>query len=156
MENFRKIACVEPDNMKLKNLKERIKKSDVKNGITIYPNTIQNIKLKDFFNIATCFLSLNNFNYSDVESMLNNISQNINGIFIVLFMDYSLFNGDIDSPCIKYRQCIDTNKNKFLDSLDKESPVYLLGNLRYVNKECDNKMFVNIKFQFNKTLLKCN
>jgi len=137
---FRKIACVEPDNVKLKNFKERIKKSDIKNRITIYPNTIQNIKLKDSFNIATCFFALNDFNYSDVESMLNNISQNINGIFIVFFMDYSLFNDDIDSPCIKYR-----SKNKFLDSLDKESPVYLLGNLRYMNKECDNIMYVNIE-----------
>ncbi|KAG4106376.1 hypothetical protein H8356DRAFT_1323855 [Neocallimastix lanati (nom. inval.)] len=66
---------------------------------------------------------------SDIESMLNYISQNINGIFIVLFMDYSLFNGNIDSTCIQYRQYIDTRKNKFLDSLDKESPVYLLGTL---------------------------
>ena len=69
------------------------------------------------------FFALNDFNYSDVESMLNHISKNINGMFIVLFMDNSLFNGDIDSPCIKYRQCIDTNKNKFLYSFDKESPV---------------------------------
>ena len=91
MENIRKIACVEPDNMKLKNLKERIKKSDVKNGITIYPNTIQNIKLKDSFNMATYFFvfAFNDFNYSDVESMLNNISQNINGIiYSSFFMDY--------------------------------------------------------------------
>jgi len=81
--------------------------------------------------------------------MLNNISQNINGIFIVLFMDYSLFNGNIDSTCIQYRQYIDTRKNKFLDSLDKESPVYLLGTLWYVHKECDNIMFVNIKNSSN-------
>ena len=107
--------------MKLKNLNERINKSDIKNRITIYPNTIQNIKLKDSFNIATCFFAINDFNYSDVESMLNHISQNINEILVVLFMDNSLFNGDIDSPCIKYRQCIDTHKNKFLESLDKES-----------------------------------
>jgi len=95
--------------------------------------------------LLRAFFALNDFNYSDVESMLNNISQNINGIFIVLFMDNSLFNGDIDSPCIKYRQCIGTYKNKFLDSLDEESPVYLLGNLRYVHKECDNILFVNIE-----------
>jgi len=144
-KHFRKIACVEPDNVKLKNLNERIKKSDIKNRITVYLNTIQNSKLKDSFNIGTCFFALNDFNYSDVESMLNNISQNINGIFIVLFMDNSLFNGDIDSPCIKYRQCIGTYKNKFLDSLDKESPVYLIGTLRYVHNKCDNIMFVNIE-----------
>jgi len=144
-KHFRKMACVEPDNVKLKNLNERIKKSDIKNRITVYPNTIQNIKLKDTFNIATCFFALNDFNYCDFESMLNHISKNVNGIFIVLFMDNSLFNGDIDSPCIKYRQCIDTNKNKFLYSFDKESPVFLIGNLRYVHKKCDNIMFVNIE-----------
>ncbi|ORY19357.1 hypothetical protein LY90DRAFT_517274 [Neocallimastix californiae] len=77
--------------------------------------------------------------------MLNNICQNVNGIFIVLFMDYSLLNGNIDSICIQYRQRIDTQKNKFLDSLDKESPVYLLGTLRYVHKDGDNIMFVNIE-----------
>ena len=77
--------------------------------------------------------------------MLNNINQNINGKFIVLFMDYRLFNSDINSHCMQYRQCIDTQKNKFLDSLDKESPVYLLGTLRYAHKECDNIMFVNIE-----------
>ncbi|KAL6636091.1 hypothetical protein U3516DRAFT_848793 [Neocallimastix sp. 'constans'] len=38
------------------------------------------------------FFALNDFNYSDVESMLNHISKNINGMFIVLFMDNSLFN----------------------------------------------------------------
>ena len=81
--------------------------------------------------------------------MLNHISKNINGMFIVLFMDNSLFNGDIDSPCIKYRQCIGTYKNKFLDSLDKESPVYLIGTLRYVHNKCDNIMFVNIKNSSN-------
>ncbi|KAL6628061.1 hypothetical protein U3516DRAFT_852318 [Neocallimastix sp. 'constans'] len=143
-KHFRKIGCVEPDNMKLKNLNEIIKKSDIKNRITVYPTTIQNIKLKDSFNIATCFFALNDFNYSDIESM-NNISQNVNGIFIVLFIDYNLFNGNIKSTCIQYRECIDTQKNKFLDSLDKESPVYLLGTLRYVHKECDNIMFVNIE-----------
>ncbi|KAL6636187.1 hypothetical protein U3516DRAFT_732348 [Neocallimastix sp. 'constans'] len=75
----------------------------ITNRITIYPNTIQNIKLKDTFNIVT-----------DIE---------------MLFMDYSLFNSDIDSPY----------------SLDEESPVHLIGTLRYVHKECDNITFVNIE-----------
>jgi len=41
--------------------------------------------------MATYFFvfAFNDFNYSDVESMLNNISQNINGIiYSSFFMDY--------------------------------------------------------------------
>jgi len=104
----------------------------------------QNININESFNIATCFFALNDFNYSDVEDMLKNISKNINGIFIVLFFDYSLFKDDIDSPCVKYRQCIDTRTNKFINRIDKNSPVYLIGSLRYAHKECDNIMFVDI------------
>ncbi|KAG4100442.1 hypothetical protein H8356DRAFT_1422915 [Neocallimastix lanati (nom. inval.)] len=104
---------------KLRGKELKKKKSDIKNRITIYPNTIQNIKLKDSFNMATYFFvfAFNDFNYSDVE--------------ILFLWIISLFNSDIDSPCIKCRQC----------------------NLRYVHKECDTIMFVNIeKNQFNGTL----
>ncbi|KAG4085540.1 hypothetical protein H8356DRAFT_1435257 [Neocallimastix lanati (nom. inval.)] len=125
---FRKIACVEPDNVKLKNLNERIKKNQI-------------LKITPLI-LLHAFFALNDFNYSDVESMLNHISKNINGMFIVLFMDNSLFNGDIDSPCIKYRQCIDTNKNKFLYSFDKESPVLF-------NKQFTILLKIFEKYKFN-------
>ncbi|KAL6593674.1 hypothetical protein U3516DRAFT_766970 [Neocallimastix sp. 'constans'] len=54
--------------------RNELKNSDIKNSIIIYPNTIQNIKLKNSFNIATCFFALNDFNYNDVEIILFNDS----------------------------------------------------------------------------------
>ncbi|KAL6612478.1 hypothetical protein U3516DRAFT_751797 [Neocallimastix sp. 'constans'] len=52
------------------------------------------------------------------------------------------FNGDIDSPCIKYRQRIDTHKNKFFRFIKTKNHRFIyFGNLRYVHKECDNIMF---------------
>ncbi|ORY21838.1 hypothetical protein LY90DRAFT_632436 [Neocallimastix californiae] len=40
-KNFRKIVCVEPDHEKIKVLKERISKSEIRNRISILQNTIQ-------------------------------------------------------------------------------------------------------------------
>ncbi|KAG4107884.1 hypothetical protein H8356DRAFT_1268095 [Neocallimastix lanati (nom. inval.)] len=41
---FRKIVCVEPDHEKIKVLKERISKSEIRNRISILQNTIQNLR----------------------------------------------------------------------------------------------------------------
>ena len=83
--NYKRVVCVEPDLEKIKNFKERIKTSEIKDRIIIYQNNIQNIDIVKTFDIATCFFALNDFNYRDVEDMLKNISKNINGMFIFLF-----------------------------------------------------------------------
>ena len=143
-KHFRRITCVEPDYEKIKNLKERVSKSDIKNRISIIQNNIQNVSIKEKYNIATCFFALNDFTYSDIDSMLSNISGHINGTFVILFFDYNLFQKDIDSPSILYKKCIDDNAQPIKNLLDKESPVYLIGTLRYLHKQCDNIMLVNV------------
>jgi len=55
------------------------------------------------FNVATCFFALNDFTYSDISEMLKNIKNNIKGQFIVIFFDYKLFNENIHSPSIVYK-----------------------------------------------------
>ncbi|KAG4086615.1 hypothetical protein H8356DRAFT_1372380 [Neocallimastix lanati (nom. inval.)] len=140
--NYKRAVCIEPDLEKIKNFKERIKTSEIKDRIVLYQNNIQNIDIDQKFNITTCFFALNDFNYSDVEDILKNISKNINGMFIVLFFDYCLFKDDIDSPCVKYRQCINPCTNKFINKTDMNSPTYL--SLRYAHKECNNIMYVDI------------
>ncbi|KAG4084022.1 hypothetical protein H8356DRAFT_1299064 [Neocallimastix lanati (nom. inval.)] len=143
-KNFRKIVCVEPDHEKIKVLKERISKSEIRNRISILQNTIQNVELKDIYNIATCFFALNDFTYSDIDNMLDNIDRNINGSFAILFFDSNLFKENIDSSSIQYKKCINNDIKPIKNLLDKESPIYLLGTLRYLHKECDNIMLVNI------------
>ncbi|KAG4102711.1 hypothetical protein H8356DRAFT_1649555 [Neocallimastix lanati (nom. inval.)] len=39
---------------------------------------------------------------------------------------------------VKYKSCIDPEVNKISTLLDKISPVYLIGTLRYSHKEYDN------------------
>ncbi|KAG4081963.1 hypothetical protein H8356DRAFT_1066884 [Neocallimastix lanati (nom. inval.)] len=143
-KNFRKIVCVEPDHEKIKVLKERISKSEIRNRISILQNTIQNVELNDIFNVATCFFALNDFTYSDIDNMLNNIGKNINGTLAILFFDSNLFKENIDSSSIQYKKCINDNIKPIKNLLDKESPIYLLGTLRYLHKECNNIMLVNI------------
>ncbi|KAL6588477.1 hypothetical protein U3516DRAFT_653582 [Neocallimastix sp. 'constans'] len=143
-KNFRKIVCVEPDHEKIKVLKERISKSEIRNRISILQNTIQNVELKDIYDVATCFFALNDFTYTNISRMLSNISKNINGIFCLIFFDYNLFSDDIDSSSITYKQCIQTEINQFKDIIDKTSHIYLLSSLRYAHSECDNIMYINI------------
>jgi len=125
-------------------LKERISKSEIRNRISILQNTIQNVELKDIYDVATCFFALNDFTYSDVDNMLDNIGRNINGFFAILFFDSNLFKENIDSSSIQYKKCINDNIKPIKNLLDKESPIYLLGTLRYLHKESDNIMLVNI------------
>ncbi|KAL6588274.1 hypothetical protein U3516DRAFT_653784 [Neocallimastix sp. 'constans'] len=143
-KNFRKIVCVEPDHEKIKVLKERISKSEIRNRISILQNTIQNVELKDIYDVATCFFALNDFTYTNISRMLSNISKNINGIFCLIFFDYNLFSDDIDSSSITYKQCIQTEINQFKDIIDRTSYIYLLSSLRYAHSECDNIMYINI------------
>ncbi|KAL6592805.1 hypothetical protein U3516DRAFT_649166 [Neocallimastix sp. 'constans'] len=143
-KNFRKIVCVEPDHEKIKVLKERISKSEIRNRISILQNTIQNVELKDIYDVATCFFALNDFTYTNISRMLSNISKNINGIFCLIFFDYNLFKDDIDSSSITYKQCIQTEINQFKDIIDRTSCIYLLSSLRYAHSECDNIMYINI------------
>ncbi|KAL6588348.1 hypothetical protein U3516DRAFT_871068, partial [Neocallimastix sp. 'constans'] len=143
-KNFRKIVCVEPDHEKIKVLKERISKSEIRNRISILQNTIQNVELKDIYDVATCFFALNDFTYTNISRMLSNISKNINGIFCLIFFDYNLFSEDIDSSSITYKQCIQTEINQFKDIIDRTSYIYLLSSLRYAHSECDNIMYINI------------
>ncbi|OUM69818.1 hypothetical protein PIROE2DRAFT_2249 [Piromyces sp. E2] len=53
--------------------------SDIKNGLKIIQNEIQNIDLNENFNInmLICFLSLNYFIYIAISDMLKNIGNNI-------------------------------------------------------------------------------
>ncbi|KAG4081986.1 hypothetical protein H8356DRAFT_1299970 [Neocallimastix lanati (nom. inval.)] len=143
-KNFRKIVCVEPDHEKIKVLKERISKSEIRNRISILQNTIQNVELKDIYDVATCFFALNDFTYTNISRMLSNIAKNINGIFCLIFFDYNLFSDDIDSSSITYKQCIQTEINQFKDIIDRTSYIYLLSSLRYAHSECDNIMYINI------------
>ncbi|KAG4082020.1 hypothetical protein H8356DRAFT_1299963 [Neocallimastix lanati (nom. inval.)] len=143
-KNFRKIVCVEPDHEKIKVLKERISKSEIRNRISILQNTIQNVELKDIYDVATCFFALNDFTYTNISRMLSNISKNINGIFCLIFFDYNLFSDNIDSSSITYKQCIQKEINQFKDIIDKTSHIYLLSSLRYAHSECDNIMYINI------------
>ena len=39
-KHFRKIVCIEPDYEKIKNFKNRLSKSDIKNRVTIIQNNI--------------------------------------------------------------------------------------------------------------------
>ncbi|KAG4082154.1 hypothetical protein H8356DRAFT_1299908 [Neocallimastix lanati (nom. inval.)] len=143
-KKFRKIVCVEPDHEKIKVLKERISKSEIRNRISILQNTIQNVELKDIYDVATCFFALNDFTYTNISRMLSNISKNINGIFCLVFFDYNLFTNNIDSSSITYKQCIQPENNQFIDIIDNSSHIYLLGSLRYAHSECDNIMYINI------------
>ncbi|KAL6589286.1 hypothetical protein U3516DRAFT_573681 [Neocallimastix sp. 'constans'] len=143
-KNFRKIVCVEPDHEKIKVLKERISKSEIRNRMSILQNTIQNVELKDIYDVATCFFALNDFTYTNISRMLSNISKNINGIFYLIFFDYNLFSDDIDSSSITYKQCIQTEISQFKDIIDRTSYIYLLSSLRYAHSECDNIMYINI------------
>ncbi|KAG4082234.1 hypothetical protein H8356DRAFT_1066529 [Neocallimastix lanati (nom. inval.)] len=143
-KNFRKIVCVEPDHEKIKVLKERVSKSEIRNRISILQNTIQNVELKDIYDVATCFFALNDFTYTNISRMLSNISKNINGIFCLIFFDNNLFSDDIDSSSITYKQCIQTEINQFKDIIDRTSYIYLLSSLRYAHSECDNIMYINI------------
>jgi len=143
-KHFNKIFCVEPDSNKIKNLKERIAKSEIKNRITIINNKIQEVTLNEIFDIATCFFALNDLCYSDISDMLKKISKNINGIFIIVFFDGNLINEDIESPSIIYKKCITKENNKIKINIDESSPVYLISSLRYSHFECDNIMYVNI------------
>jgi len=52
---FRKIVCVEPDHEKIKVLKERISKSEIRNRISILQNTIQNVELKNYLMMLLAF-----------------------------------------------------------------------------------------------------
>jgi len=143
-KTFRQIICIEPDHEKIKNLKERVSKSSIKNRITTIQNDIQKVQLDNVFNVATCFFALNDFTYSDISEMLKNIKNNIKGQFIVIFFDYKLFNGNINSPSIVYKKCIYNENNKLINTFDKQSPIYLISTLRYVHSECDNIMYINI------------
>ncbi|KAG4082808.1 hypothetical protein H8356DRAFT_1383823 [Neocallimastix lanati (nom. inval.)] len=143
-KNFRKIVCVEPDHEKIKVLKERISKSEIRNRISILQNTIQNVELKDIYDVATCFFALNDFTYINISRMLTNISKNINGIFCLVFFDYNLFTDNIYSSFITYKQCIQPENSQFNDIIDKTSHIYLLSSLRYAHSECDNIMYINI------------
>jgi len=87
-------------------LKERISKSEIHNRISICQNTIQNTKLKDIYNVATCFFTLNDFTYKDIENMLDNISRNINRTFVTLFFYSNLFKENSDLSSIHYKKCI--------------------------------------------------
>ncbi|ORX73459.1 hypothetical protein BCR32DRAFT_285619 [Anaeromyces robustus] len=143
-KHFRKIVCVEPDHEKIKILKERISKSEIKNRISIIQNTIQNIKLKNIYNVATCFFALNDFTYTNISNMLKNIYKNISGIFSAIFFDYNLFTENIDSSSIIYKKCINSKNGNYINIIDKTSPIYLLSSLRYAHLECDNIMYINI------------
>jgi hypothetical protein len=46
------------------------------------------------------FLDLNDFTYSNIFNILENIFK----IFLVLFFDHDLFKGNIDSPSIIYKK----------------------------------------------------
>ncbi|ORY21680.1 hypothetical protein LY90DRAFT_632656 [Neocallimastix californiae] len=143
-KNFRKIVCVEPDREKIKVMKERISKSEIRNRISILQNIIQNVELNDIYDVATCFFALNDFTYRDIDNMLKNIGRNINGTFVILFFDSKSFKENIESSSILYKKCIIDDITPIKNLLDKESPIYLLGTLRYLHKECDNIMLVNI------------
>ena len=54
-KNFRKIVCVEPYRKKIKVLKERISKSEIRNRISILQNTIQNVELKNYLMMLLAF-----------------------------------------------------------------------------------------------------
>lgn len=58
-KNYKRVVCVEPDLEKIKNFKERIKTSEIKDRIIIYQNNIQNIDIGETFDIARCFFALN-------------------------------------------------------------------------------------------------
>ena len=77
--------------------------------------------------------------------MLKNIKNNIKGQFIVMFYDYKLFNENIHSPSIVYKKCIYNENNKLINTLDKQSPIYLISTLRYIHSEYDNIMYINIE-----------
>ena len=132
-KHFRKIVCVEPDHEKIKNLKERVSKSEIRNRITIIQNTIQKVQFNEIFNHATCFFALNDFTYSTISTMLENIYKNINGVFSILFFDYGLFSGNIDSSSIIYKECIDLDTGKFNYIIDKLSPACFIVSLRYAH-----------------------
>ena len=144
-ENFNKIFCIEPDIKKIEVLNERISKSNLKSKISIIQNKIQNIKLTETFDIATCFFTLNDFTYSDIYEMLENIKDNINGNFIILFFDNDAVTDDIVSHSITYKKCISNINNNINIILDKTEPTYMISLLRYYHKECENIMYVNIK-----------
>ncbi|KAG4081920.1 hypothetical protein H8356DRAFT_1066938 [Neocallimastix lanati (nom. inval.)] len=143
-KNFRKIVCVEPDREKIKVMKERISKSEIRNRISILQNIIQNVELNDIYDVATCFFALNDFTYRDIDNILKNIGRNINGTFVILFFDSKSFKENIESSSILYKKCIIDDITPIKNLLDKEFPIYLLGTLRYLHKECDNIMLVNI------------
>jgi len=76
--------------------------------------------------------------------MLENIHKNINGIFSILFFDYGLFTGNIDSSSIIYKECINPETGKFNYIIDKLSPASFIGSLRYAHLECENIMYIHI------------
>ncbi|ORX64263.1 hypothetical protein BCR32DRAFT_287211 [Anaeromyces robustus] len=143
-KNFRKIVCVELDHEKIKVLKERVSKSEIRNRILILQNTIENVKLDNTYNVVSCFFTLNDLAYTNISDMLENISKNINGIFSVVFFDYDLFTENINSSSITYKKCIDSETGNFTIEIDKSSPIYLLSYLRYAHSECDNIMYIDI------------
>ncbi|KAG4094978.1 hypothetical protein H8356DRAFT_1350871 [Neocallimastix lanati (nom. inval.)] len=110
---------------------ERISKSEIHNRISICQNTIQNTKLKDIYNVATCFFTLNDFTYKDIENMLDNISRNINRTFVTLFF-YMIYLQSI------IKNVLFDDITPINNLLNKESPFYLLSTLRYLHKEFDN------------------
>ena len=142
--HFNKIVCVEPDYKKIEILNERISKSFIKNRIKIIENKIQDVKLDEKFDIATCFFTLNDFVYSDIYDMLQNIKNNIHGKFIIIFFDNDIIKEDIESQSIVYKKCFSNLNNNIQCIIDKTSPIYMIGILRYLHNECENIMFVNI------------
>jgi len=142
--HFNKIICVEPDHKKIEILNQRVSKSPIKSRITIIQNKIQNVKLDDKFDIATCFFALNDFIYSDICEMLNNIKDNIYGNFIIIFFDNDIIKDNIESKSIIYKKCITKVNDKICNVIEKTSPTYIISLLRYFHKECENIMYVNI------------
>jgi len=142
-KHFRKIVCVEPDEEKIKNLKERVSKSDIKNRISIVQNTIQEVQLDETFDVASCFFALNDFTYSNIDKMLNNIKNKIKGTFIILFFDDALVTSNIEGSII-YKRCIDNATNTFNEIIQKSSNTYLLSLLRYAHLKCENIIYIHI------------
>ncbi|ORX41534.1 hypothetical protein BCR36DRAFT_416709 [Piromyces finnis] len=143
-KHFHKILCVESKSDKIKKIKSRLSKAEIKNRVKIINNNIQKVTLQENFDVATCFFALNDFCYSDITNMLINIGKNINGAFIIIFFDSNIMDEDIESPSITYKRCFIKRDNKIVNIIDKSSPLYLISSLRYSHRECDNLMYVNI------------